>query len=53
MMQEAIFSSQVSSTKKAAVLSQLYFVPGAGIEPAWVAPLVFETSASTYSATQA
>ena len=26
------------------------FVPRAGIEPAWVAPLVFETSASTYSA---
>ena len=25
-------------------------VPRAGIEPAWVAPLVFETSASTYSA---
>ena len=27
-----------------------YLVPRAGIEPAWVAPLVFETSASTYSA---
>ena len=25
-------------------------VPGAGIEPARIAPLVFETSASTYSA---
>ena len=27
-----------------------YFVPRPGIEPGWVAPLVFETSASTYSA---
>ena len=26
------------------------FVPRPGIEPGWVAPLVFETSASTYSA---
>ena len=25
-------------------------VPRPGIEPGWIAPLVFETSASTYSA---
>ena len=25
-------------------------VPRPGLEPGWVAPLVFETSASTYSA---
>ena len=29
------------------------FVPGAGIEPARVTPLVFETSTSTYSAIRA
>ena len=29
------------------------FVPGAGIEPARIAPLVFETSASTDSAIRA
>lgn len=28
----------------------LFLVPRPGIEPGWVAPLVFETSASTYSA---
>ena len=28
-------------------------VPGAGVEPARIAPLVFETSASTYSAIRA
>ena len=27
-----------------------FFVPRPGIEPGWVAPLVFETSASTDSA---
>ena len=27
-----------------------HFVPRPGIEPGWVAPLVFETSASTDSA---
>lgn len=27
-----------------------FLVPRPGIEPGWVAPLVFETSASTYSA---
>ena len=30
-----------------------YWVPGAGIEPARIAPLVFETSASTDSAIRA
>ena len=30
-----------------------FFVPGAGIEPARIAPLVFETSASTDSAIRA
>ena len=30
-----------------------FVVPGAGIEPARIAPLVFETSASTYSAIRA
>ena len=30
-----------------------YLVPGAGIEPARIAPLVFETSASTDSAIRA
>ena len=29
---------------------QDFFVPRPGIEPGWVAPLVFETSASTDSA---
>ena len=28
----------------------LFIVPRPGLEPGWVAPLVFETSASTYSA---
>ena len=32
---------------------QDYVVPGAGIEPARIAPLVFETSASTDSAIRA
>ena len=27
-----------------------FLVPRPGIEPGWIAPLVFETSASTYSA---
>ena len=27
-----------------------FVVPRPGLEPGWVAPLVFETSASTYSA---
>ena len=27
-----------------------FLVPRPGVEPGWVAPLVFETSASTYSA---
>ena len=27
-----------------------HLVPRPGLEPGWVAPLVFETSASTYSA---
>ena len=27
-----------------------FIVPRPGLEPGWVAPLVFETSASTYSA---
>ncbi len=27
-----------------------WVVPRLGIEPRWIAPLVFETSASTYSA---
>ena len=31
----------------------MYWVPGAGIEPARIAPLVFETSASTDSAIRA
>ena len=31
-------------------LSECFFVPRAGVEPARVAPLVFETSASTDSA---
>ncbi len=30
-----------------------FYVPRTGIEPVWVAPLVFETSASTNSATWA
>ena len=30
-----------------------FYVPGAGIEPARIAPLVFETSASTDSAIRA
>ena len=29
---------------------KVFFVPRPGIEPGWVAPLVFETSASTDSA---
>ena len=41
-------------TKKAKCLIinhlAFYFVPRPGLEPGWVAPLVFETSASTYSA---
>ena len=32
---------------------EAFFVPGAGIEPARIAPLVFETSASTDSAIRA
>ena len=28
----------------------LFIVPRPGLEPGWIAPLVFETSASTYSA---
>lgn len=31
----------------------LFSVPGLGLEPRWVAPLVFETSASTDSAIRA
>ena len=27
-----------------------FVVPRPGLEPGWIAPLVFETSASTYSA---
>ena len=36
--------------KKREALSSLSSVPRPGIEPGWVAPLVFETSASTDSA---
>ena len=36
--------------KKRRILEILLFVPRPGIEPGWVAPLVFETSASTDSA---
>ena len=32
------------------MIYQLFSVPRPGIEPGWVAPLVFETSASTDSA---
>ena len=35
------------------MLSLFLLVPGAGIEPARIAPLVFETSASTDSAIRA
>ncbi len=34
-------------------MSILFLVPGLGLEPRWVAPLVFETSASTNSAIRA
>ena len=37
-------------TKDLAIDSELNLVPRAGVEPARVAPLVFETSASTDSA---
>ncbi len=33
--------------------NSFFYVPGAGIEPARIAPLVFETSASTNSAIRA
>ena len=36
-----------------AICHVLFVVPGAGVEPARVAPLVFETSASTDSAIRA
>ena len=42
---------QVYKNKKSCKLRYLQlFVPRPGIEPGWVAPLVFETSASTDSA---
>ena len=38
--------------KKRLIIERLstFFVPRPGIEPGWIAPLVFETSASTDSA---
>ena len=42
---------EVYKQKKSRKLKNLQlFVPRPGIEPGWVAPLVFETSASTDSA---
>ena len=43
-------SNQREATKKGEKLASLLSVPRAGVEPARVAPLVFETSASTDSA---
>ena len=43
-------SNQKETTKKGEKLASLLSVPRAGVEPARVAPLVFETSASTDSA---
>ena len=37
-------------TKKEELDVPLFLVPRPGLEPGWVAPLVFETSASTDSA---
>ena len=45
---ESIASAE---TKKEPQVENLWlFVPRPGIEPGWIAPLVFETSASTDSA---
>ena len=45
------FFWQVYKNKKSRKLKNLQlFVPRPGIEPGWIAPLVFETSASTDSA---
>ena len=43
-------SNQRETTKKGEKQASLLSVPRAGVEPARVAPLVFETSASTDSA---
>ena len=43
-------SNQREATKKGEKQTSLLSVPRAGVEPARVAPLVFETSASTDSA---
>jgi hypothetical protein len=38
------------ANKLVAQLLAIFLVPRPGIEPGWIAPLVFETSASTDSA---
>ena len=54
IMQNVTKSDQLSSFYKRKTLVDVFyedfFVPRPGIEPGWVAPLVFETSASTDSA---
>ena len=49
MVQKPKRKSQTLENQRFAI----YLVPGAGIEPARIAPLVFETSASTDSAIRA
>ena len=49
MVQKPKEKSQILEIQRFAI----YNVPGAGIEPARIAPLVFETSASTDSAIRA
>ena len=51
MTVEGKFKMDVYKTRKSYKSKDLQlFVPRPGIEPGWIAPLVFETSASTDSA---
>ena len=45
--------TQKKNRKSLKIKDSRFYVPGAGIEPARIAPLVFETSASTDSAIRA
>ena len=55
MLIYTLYREMGKENRKTLVESTLrgFYVPGAGIEPARIAPLVFETSASTDSAIRA
>ena len=50
ILQISICRQQALENKKGSLAESLLLVPRAGVEPARIAPLVFETSASTDSA---